>query len=188
MAWMQTYHGKAFELNPASAENVDFDDIIHSLSHINRYTGHAGQYSVAEHCCHVSDYLFATYGDRRLALAGLLHDAHECYVGDISLPVQVALGHAFRDRLKSLAHGVDAAILEGLGLSGLDLYDARVKDADTRILLDERNALMGPPPMPWHMEDEPPLGIEVCRWDPIGAELEFEDRFNSLTQTLGARK
>lgn len=60
--------------------------IAFALSNINRYTGHVGQYSVAEHSVLVAEQL-----PDHLKLSGLLHDAPEAYIGDISSPLKQLL-------------------------------------------------------------------------------------------------
>lgn len=53
--------------------------IAKALSHINRYTGHVGGYSVAQHCV-----MCAGCAPQEYTLSALLHDAHEAYIGDMS--------------------------------------------------------------------------------------------------------
>lgn len=57
--------------------------IARALSHLNRYTGHVGAYSVAQHSVMVANAL-----PKKLRLAGLLHDAPEAYLGDMSAPLK----------------------------------------------------------------------------------------------------
>ncbi|BDM66243.1 hypothetical protein NFHSH190041_36950 (plasmid) [Shewanella sp. NFH-SH190041] len=61
----------------------DIESIAQALAYINRYNGHVGNYSVAQHCVLVSEQL-----PPALKLAGLLHDAAEAYIGDISAPLK----------------------------------------------------------------------------------------------------
>ncbi len=61
-------------------------DIAHALSMLCRYTGHTSEfYSVAEHCVHVSDLLPLEH-----ALTGLMHDASEAYLSDLSGPLKAS--------------------------------------------------------------------------------------------------
>ena len=62
------------------------ETIAFALSNINRYTGHVGQYSVAEHCLLVAEQL-----PLELKMSGLLHNAAEAYIGDISSPLKQLL-------------------------------------------------------------------------------------------------
>ena len=86
MTWIQTAKGRAFDLADPRAEDVDFDEIGYALARINRFTGHAGVYSVAQHCAHGCDYL-ESRGDVEAAFAFLLHDAPEFALGDPSRPL-----------------------------------------------------------------------------------------------------
>lgn len=65
------YFGKPFVPNIMS--------IAAALSHINRFNGHQGQYNVAQHCVLVSRMLPDEW-----KLSGLLHDATEAYLGDVT--------------------------------------------------------------------------------------------------------
>lgn len=183
MSWLQTHTGRAFDLLNPTADMVDVIDIEHALARVCRFTGHTDRhYSVAEHCCHVSDYLGQLYGPQ-MALAGLLHDAHEAYTNDLPYPVQVALeeflGDEFREAWKAIQGGVDRAILEHLGVD-VDLHDQRVKEADLRILLTERNAMMATPPAPWDCEAMGPLDVEVYGWGYDQARTEWRFRLDVL--------
>jgi hypothetical protein len=59
-------------------------DVAYSLSNVNSFNGHLGQYSTAQHSCLVSDLLGGSY-------CGLMHDGHEAICGDVSTPVKNAL-------------------------------------------------------------------------------------------------
>jgi len=59
-------------------------EVAHSLSGVNSFNGHLGQYSTAQHSCLVSDMLGGSY-------CGLMHDGHEAICGDVSTPVKNAL-------------------------------------------------------------------------------------------------
>lgn len=62
------------------AGDLRIEDIAHALALINRFVGHTREpISVAQHCIWVS-YLCG----RVHALQGLIHDAPEAYVGDVS--------------------------------------------------------------------------------------------------------
>lgn len=70
-------------LNPA----IHLVDIAYGLARINRYTGQTRhRYSVASHCLMVADLLGS-----RWARSGLLHDAVEAVLGDVSSPLKSLL-------------------------------------------------------------------------------------------------
>jgi hypothetical protein len=182
MSWIQTHSGKALDLRCPDPRDIDVADIAHALSMICRYNGHTNRhYSVAEHCCHVSDWVNLPGYGRGGALAGLLHDASEAYVGDLTYPMQLAIGSPARAAVQSLHAAVSGAILEHLGLAGwVQLDHPEVKRIDRQILLDERNALMGPPPMAWDVRGDP-LGVTIHGWAPERARNEWLSRLTRLT-------
>lgn len=167
MTWIQTRSGRSVDLLNPKAETIDLGDIAHALGHLCRYTGHTSHhYSVAEHSILISRHLERNGAGPDLVLGALLHDAHEAYVGDFSAPLKAAI------RAESLAAAavygaielrIDEAIGAALGVSPTTWRNATIKDADVRILLDERGALLGPSPAPWWPEKEglSPLGVSL---------------------------
>lgn len=98
MTWMVTAQGQDHFLDfHQSPDQVDIMDIAHSLAMINRFTGHTVRpYSVAEHSLLVADICAMEGHGHTLQLAALLHDAHEAYTGDVSSPVKLEVGQAWR--------------------------------------------------------------------------------------------
>lgn len=169
--WMQTFTGRQFYPMDPRPEDVDGRDIAHALSLICRYGGHVERfYSVAEHCLHLS---YAVAPEH--ALWALLHDATEAYVGDMVRPLKLHMPDyvAAEDR-------VMAAIAERYGLEGTTM-PAPVKDADNRILLDERAAVMRPTAHAWSQDDLQPLGVHIEALQPYQAELLYLQRLTDLT-------
>lgn len=170
--WMQTFTGRAFYPLDPQADDIVPADIAHALSLICRYGGHVLRfYSVAEHCVLMSHAV-----SPENALWALLHDATEAYVGDMIRPLKVSMP-AYRgveDRLMGV-------ICERFRLG--PTCPAEVKVADTRILHDERDALMAPSHRPWTaLDGYEPLGASVEGWQPAEAEHRFLDRLNELTR------
>jgi hypothetical protein len=74
-----------FDLLDPKEYEIKSVDIAHHLSLLNRFVGGTPQaYSVAEHCLNVSAMLARRFNDPQIELAGLLHDATEAYLGDVS--------------------------------------------------------------------------------------------------------
>lgn len=169
--WMQTFTGRAFYPLDPRVDDIVPADIAHALSLICRYGGHVLRFlSVAEHCVLMS---YAVAPEN--ALWALLHDATEAYVGDMVRPLKRSMPayRAAEDRLM-------AVICERFGLD--PDCPAEVKIADTRILIDERSALMAPSHRPWTTLDGlEPLGVKVEGWSPRDAECEFLARLEQLT-------
>ena len=88
--WIQTFTGRAFDLSSPQPEQVCTEDIAHALANCCRYAGHSRwHYSVAQHSLLVAEIVAAT--DPELALAALLHDAAEAYIGDWSSPLKALM-------------------------------------------------------------------------------------------------
>ncbi len=82
--YIPTYTGKLFHILEPDPSNICIEDIAHSLSYCCRFTGHTKfHYSVAAHSIMVS--MLVPPVDE---LWGLLHDASEAYIQDISRPLK----------------------------------------------------------------------------------------------------
>jgi hypothetical protein len=184
--WMQTYTGKRFTPLDPRPEDVDAVDIAHALSLLCRYNGHVDRfYSVAEHCVHLARWIHWKTGDRNLTRWALLHDAAEAYIGDMIWPLK-----AHMPDFQDVDAFVTGAIAKRFGLEGavvivipssrgfgkrVKVIPDEVKEADTRILLDEKAALLKPSPGAWTVDGLEPLGIAdyIMGWSPGRAEAEY---------------
>lgn len=95
MTWLLTNTGREHSLlaMPHPDNTPTSGEIAWSLAHINRYTGHARRaYSVAEHSLLVADIAYVQGAGCLTQMLCLMHDAHECIVGDVSSPVKHMLG------------------------------------------------------------------------------------------------
>lgn len=94
MTWIQTASGLIVDLVDPDPKTLVIEDIAHALSNICRYTGHTGEfYSVAQHSVLASLHI----SDAKFALAALMHDASEAYLGDVSRPLKRIVGKAYAD-------------------------------------------------------------------------------------------
>lgn len=171
MTWILTHTGRGFDpINPR-VEDVDVEDIAHALAHNCRFNGHASRfYSVAEHSLHVSSLVPPEH-----ALAGLLHDASEAYISDLSTPVKQ---HIHQYRL--IEDNLQMAIALALGFS--PRMDACVKRADLVMLATEKAQLMPHHATPWPvLEGVYTAGIILPCWSPQEAKREFLRMFHYLT-------
>lgn len=126
-----TASGKMFNLANPEPSQIDINDIAHSLSMQCRFAGHTPRfYSVAEHSLLVSDLL-----PDELKLWGLLHDATEAYISDISSPV--------KNLIPEITH-LEMIIMEAIAIKFNLPFEsftepAEVKNADLKILENEIN-------------------------------------------------
>ena len=131
MSWIQTHSGRVFDLLQPHPDAVDIDDIAHALAQICRFTGHTDAfYSVAQHSVIVSRIV-----PDQDALAGLLHDATEAYVGDVSRPLKSLLPD-----YKQLERRIWDVIAKKYGVPSK--LPASVKEADNVALMTERRDLL----------------------------------------------
>lgn len=101
-----------------NVNDIYIDDIARSLSKICRFNGHCHRhYSVAEHSVLVSKILPPT-----LALAGLLHDATEAFMGDVTRPLKHMLPN-YQDMEHKLSQMIEARF-------GVSFDDTLIKTAD----------------------------------------------------------
>lgn len=168
--WIQTFTGRAFWPLDPRPDEVHIADIAHALAHQCRYAGHCRRfYSVAEHSV-----LLARAMPKEHRLAALLHDAPEAYLVDLPRPVK-----RFMPSYGVAEMAVWLAISARFGLS--PELAAEVHEADTRILVDEFEQAMAPPPAPWSVDGLRPLGVALRFWTPVEAEMQFMAEFDFLT-------
>lgn len=155
--WIQTYTGKQFWPLDPKVEDIDIEDIAHSLSLQCRWNGHCRQfYSVAQHAVYVASMIT----DPRAKLWGLHHDDTEAYLTDVPRPIKPYCG----DYIKIENHLADTISL-AFDIKRNTLIDKRVKEVDCTILFMERAVLLGPRPADWNNEDKDP-GTSLLDFDP----------------------
>lgn len=176
-----TASGRYFDFLSPDPKSIVIEDIATALSRICRFTGHTTQfYSVAQHSVLVSFLVPPQY-----ALQGLLHDASEAYLGDVSSPLKQLLPD-----YKAIEHRVERAILERFGLP-FPLHPA-IKEADLAALVSERSFLMPEPTESCRVTDalawkwaEGIRGTDLViapAYSPAVAHAAFMDRYNVLTK------
>lgn len=168
--WIQTYTGiKFFPLRPKK-EDISIEDIAHALSMQCRFTGHVKKfYSIAQHSVYVS-YLC----DSSDALYGLLHDASEAYVSDVSSPLKKL--EEFKAYI-NVEKNLQSKIYDSFGLNA-DTPKS-VKKADMVMLATEARDLMSPIHVDWRNREEPYL-FNINPLSPEESKEIFLKRFEQL--------
>jgi hypothetical protein len=129
--------------------------VARQLGALVRYAGATpDHYSVARHSLLVSALLPA---DPALQLLGLVHDAHECWTGDILRPASARVKFA----LKELQDEIDRKLWALLGLDPDPASLALVATADNLACQLELR-LLGRPQH--EIQDELPAGHQVAAW------------------------
>lgn len=149
----RTFSGKYVDPFDLQFDDVCIEDIAHHLSNLCRFTGAGPFYSVAQHSVQVS---WACRGSRDFALAGLLHDAAETYLNDISSPLKYdPIMAGYRER----EHEATLVIFGALGVN--PEYLSMVKEHDDKMFQNEVEWFWG--------SRVGGLGL----WPPQQAEAEF---------------
>ena len=163
-------------LNPDPAL-IRLADIAHALSLINRYAGATLlPMSVAQHSCLVSKALEG-FGPR-LALLGLMHDAHEYLTGDITSPMKRAIAHiAGKHVVPAIQANIDSRIWTAFNIAPPTAIEAEtIARADEGALASEwRKFMPGEPPV-----STPPLRLAWAAMSPSRAEEAFITQFERL--------
>lgn len=153
-----TAAGRYFDLLRPQASSFGIEEMAHALANICRFTGHTRtHYSVAQHCVLVSYVVQDEW-----ALHGLMHEAAEPFIGDVSGPLKAQL-----PEYKRIEINIEAAVFQRFGLLWPDAAVAAVKHADQVLLVTEQRDLMPPrgdgdwssvdgiEPLPWTIEPLP---------------------------------
>lgn len=163
------FGGSYFDFEAPEASDFTLEDIAHGLSMTCRFAGQCTRfYSVAQHSIHVSEIVPPSD-----AFAGLMHDAAEAFIGDVSKPLKEML-----PQYKEIEKRIEAAIFARVGLS-LPLPPS-VKEADIRMLATEQRQLMCNRDDWDYTRGRSPLTLQIPTWSAKEAKARFLGRFRSL--------
>lgn len=165
--------GSQFSLLNPPVDKIDIEDIAHATANLCRFTGHTRAfYSVAQHCVIVSRLV-----PSELALTGLLHDATEAYIGDVSRPLKNALGgeHSALTLIEMRLH---EAIAERFEIEWP--FPPAIKQADNVALATEKRDLLTSHPGVWKGLPEP-APWAIVPLDPYQARNQFLARFVEIS-------
>lgn len=166
-----TASGLPFWVGDPRPEDIRITDIAAQLSRACRFGGalrdEVDFYSVAQHCCLVSDHCPPAW-----RLEGLLHDAHEAYIGDMLKPVKLQV-----PAWKALEGRVELAVRRRFGLP--DKTSPEVKAQDVRAVVTEHQQLQVVTGLvDWGPIDEvTPWPETIDPWPPRIAREQFMMRF-----------
>jgi 5'-deoxynucleotidase YfbR-like HD superfamily hydrolase len=167
----RTAGGRLLDLSLPNPEALDLEDIAHALARLCRFNGAVDEfYSVASHSVYVARRLLEEFPtNRHVARAGLLHDASEALLGDMTSGLK-GLFPEYRELERLWDYAVErrfSVVFVGSGL---------VKNADLRARLAEARDLFTDYPRAELFGGEGDLQpyAAVCRpQTPDEAEVEF---------------
>lgn len=184
---METRSGRIVNLLEPKGESIDAGDIAFALAGIFRFTGHT-RLTVAQHSVHVSKAIGLSIEGQRW---GILHDAHEAYVGDCSRPYQEAMRRFAKNSRDSTTFyqwvrvDLDDAIQSRFRVTPSEQDRRDVKLADLSAVRDEGRWLFPSAgrnwPSCWGTEETPKIVLwDGVVWSPEEAEKRFLERIQEL--------
>ncbi len=161
MSGILTHSGITFRFDFIEQRSISILDIGHHLAQINRFAGACVRpYSVAEHSLLVAYIMETHLGVRspHALMAGLLHDGHEAYVGDMSSPLKTEVGEHWH-RVEGRAQHAVMCRFDCAAAYASSRH--LIRRADLIALITERHGLLPPGGPDWPAEaDHPPI-----EWD-----------------------
>jgi hypothetical protein len=169
---IQAHSGEYIDLENPSNSKFLIDDIAHGLANTCRFGGQCSPfYSVAQHCVHVSLLVPPRY-----ARGGLMHDASEAYIGDVSSPLKALLSN-----YSDIEERLQFEIWNWHG--GQDRNHPEIKKADLIALATERRDLMPATTTngAWSMLDGiTPVRDKIEPLGPMMAKEAFLNRYHQI--------
>lgn len=174
--YFRTFTGRQVCSLSPSPDEIDIDDIAHSLAYQCRFLGHTdGFYSVAQHSVLVSQIV-----PEQDALWGLLHDAAEAYLGDLPAPIK-------REPEMHVYRAAEERLLEAVAtrFSLPPAIPDSVKQADRIVLATEFRDVTTVEDLDWILAEcgfAPSEHHWIMPWPSAVAEDRFLRRYWELTR------
>ena len=169
--------GKSLYFDKPDPRVMDPEMIAASLAKLCRWTGQCLEFfSVAQHCVLVSRLVPEEH-----AMAGLMHDASEAFIGDINRPLKYAMDHAAPGVLSGIEDKLHEAIAKRHGFEFP--FDPSVKIADNISLATEKRDILPDDGTPWMGLPEP-LDAPLRPVGPKAAYTMWISRFEELGGVL----
>lgn len=143
MTTIRTYTNQLFYLSRPEPDLVCLQDIAAGLR-AYRWSAQSPQlFTIAQHSLLVERLLEMEGEPPSVCLAGLMHDAHEAYIADVTTPAKETMrnGSTAASDFDRLESKVQDAVGVAFGIS--DEEFRAVKHADTGAMLIERSVLWG---------------------------------------------
>jgi hypothetical protein len=170
--------GKLFDIFDPDVDAIDVEEIAHSLALQCRYGGHCNKfYSVAEHSFRMAMEHMPPDGvldhdadEHAMAMACLLHDAAEAYIGDIVHPLKKML-RVGGGPVDDVEERILVAVYTALGVPWPSISIRMAVERDDRRAYVAERALLMPP------ESEPYFpGVEGFDWHFVGFDWSVAKR------------
>jgi hypothetical protein len=164
------HSGNYFDFLDPEGSTFTIQDIARGLSHICRFCGQVNRYySVCQHSV-----LMSRMVPHEHALAALLQDAPEAFIGDMSRPLKDICPDYRRIEAR-----VEVAVLSRLGIELP--FDPCIHEADVRMLATEQQQLMTNRDDWDYTRGHKPYDIYLGSWPPDEAMAKFLSRYRALT-------
>lgn len=163
------YSGSYFDMLDPEGSEFSIADVAKGLSNVCRFAGQCDRfYSVAQHSVFVSGIVPEEH-----AFAGLMHDAAEAFIGDVTKPLKDLL-----PEYRALEKRIEAVVMQRFGLQ-LPLHPS-IKEADTVMLATEQQQLMKNRDDWNYTRGRTPADIWINPLPPERAFSMFMDRYHEL--------
>jgi hypothetical protein len=177
--WVQTLTGQRFYVLDPEPEDILIEDVAGSLGKVCRFNGHPRiPYFVGHHCVLGSNIIEKQTNNLLYALAFLLHDAGESYLGDMTRPLKnMPELEAYRIADSRLNRIIEKRfhLPEGIFDEGF------IKEVDTRMLFTEKRDLLVT--LQWNYSVQP-YDFKIKPWGWRKTQRKYLERYHELCLRL----